>query len=488
MQSHLSPLFPTSLQPKSFFRLTARRLVLLLVGAASAVAAIPAHASTALKSCTDITKSGYYILYSNVSSAGTCFFIDADNVTLNLNGHTVTYATSGNSRPTPGVVLADSWYTELERPGSTERHGNFEIFNGHIVEGRNGAAKSSAIWVGQSNDITTPKMHGLSLTTYSEDAAPIFGTVSMSGWQIYDNVIYEYATTTSDRDEFTGYAIILGDQTNAPGVIPDHIYQNHILASPQGGIRDVHQNALIDSNEMAFNSYFTNDFCADAPASNQVISNNYCHPKSGRGFHTNSNNVTIDKNNIVVTELPQNAEYNGCELGGTYGVQVEFDTSFLPSPPQNVHVSNNTIHAAAASCDAAGLRLTSMTPGGSVYYSGNNIVTTNTRSSGHDYGISLDADTEGTNDFVFSGNIFNSQFAYVYVDWDGANAVINGGQNFQGSPTYAVYDANGYYDQREGGPTFSQAITVDDSARGQIGCGNYAGGPVRVGATSKTCN
>ena len=39
----------------------------------------------------------------------------------------------------------------------------------------------------------------------------------------------------------------------------------------------------------------------------------------------NASHVTISNNTINVIELPQDAEYGGCEGGGTYGVQVEFD-------------------------------------------------------------------------------------------------------------------------------------------------------------------
>ncbi|HWZ11573.1 MAG TPA: hypothetical protein VNX22_00375, partial [Acidobacteriaceae bacterium] len=42
----------------------------------------PTPSGTNLSACADITKSGSYTLTQNVSSGGTCFFIDADNITL----------------------------------------------------------------------------------------------------------------------------------------------------------------------------------------------------------------------------------------------------------------------------------------------------------------------------------------------------------------------------------------------------------------------
>jgi hypothetical protein len=274
---------------------------------------------TPLSACGDLTNSGLYYLTGNVSSPGTCFFIDADNITLNLNGHAITYATGGGSQPSPGVLLADEWYSgySIAQPGSTNEHANFEIYGGKIIESSNGPDKSPAIWVGQSNDITpAPKIHDLTLITYTTDSSPIFGTVSSAGWQIYNNNIYYSAAHTSSRQYFYGMAIYIGDQEQAPGPVADQIYENHIFTAPQGGIRDTHQNAKIYSNEITFDATYTNDFCVDAPADAQRVTENTCHPTSGRGIHTNANNVFIADNTITVKELPQNVEYGGCELGG----------------------------------------------------------------------------------------------------------------------------------------------------------------------------
>ena len=45
-----------------------------------------------------------YILLNNVSAPGTCFVITKDNVTLNLNGHNITYATSPQTKPAFGIA------------------------------------------------------------------------------------------------------------------------------------------------------------------------------------------------------------------------------------------------------------------------------------------------------------------------------------------------------------------------------------------------
>jgi len=459
-------------------------------GATTPSTSFPAMGKS-LSACADLTAQGSYYLTANVSATGTCFFIDANNISLNLNGHTVTYGTGGGTEPTPGVLLADPWYRGygIARTGSTGNHSNFELYNGSIVEAPAGAAKSPAIWVGQSNSILpAPRIHDLTLITYTTDASPIFGTVSEAGWQIYNNKIYYSAKATTSRVSFLGYAIWLGDQEQAPGLLPDLIHNNYIYAAPQGGIRDTHQNAKIYSNDIAFNSTYTNDFCVDAPANGQLVTLNHCHPASGRGVHVNAHNVTVLSNTIAVQELPQNTEYGGCELGGAFGIQVEFDTSFTVIPPTGVLISGNQVTATAGACNAIGVRATSMTSAGSMELLANKIVTTNSGSTGRDYGLSFsDVNAPGV-PFSYVGNSIQSKHAFVGIDWDGANTFIPAGQLWVGTPVYAVDDENGFKDPSEGGPIFSQALTVQDAMPGVIHCGPYASGPVKSGSISVQCN
>jgi hypothetical protein len=451
---------------------------------------------TAISACADLKTAGTYYLTQNVSSSGTCFFIDADNITLNLNGHTITFGTGGGSASTPGILLADSWYTapgySLAETGTTDHHGGFVVYGGSIVAAANAAPRSTDIWVGQSDDIKpAPVMHDLTLTTYAEDASPIFGTASYSGWQIYNNTINYASKTTTSRYNFWGYAIWLGDEMNAPGTPADAIYNNKIIGAPQGGIFDDHQNAVIGpNNDIDFNSYYANDYCViDYAGNGQIIKNNICHPKSGRGIDVESANVQVLDNTITVTELPQDAEYGGCEEGGADGIRVRDNYPDNPTAPTNVLIQGNTITGNATVCQANGLRFTQLmgSNGDTVTLSGNSITTTGLGTSAiPDYGISFDGVNRPT--FTFTKNSFTSLYAFVNVDWDGANASIDSQQNWLNSPKVFIDNENGYNDQADGGPTFSQSITIENSTGGTVKCGNFAAGPTVVGSTNTTCN
>lgn len=455
---------------------------------------------TALSSCADLTKSGSYYLSANVSSSGTCFFIDADKITLNLNGHTITYATGGGSLPTPAVLLADSWYTApgygLAKTGSTDNHGSFVMYGGTITEASGAANRSTCIWVGQSNDISpAPIVHNMTLNTNNTDSSPIFATVDVSGWQIYGNTINYNSTSTSSRYDFYGYAVWLGDQPGAAGVVPDQIYNNSITNAPQGGIFDDHQNAQIHNNTITFNSYYANDYCIiDYNATGQVIANNTCDPKSGRGIDVEAANVQVTGNTITVTELPQDAEYNGCEGGGADGIRVRDNAPDTGNGnnnitnPTGVTLSGNTVTANATQCQANALRLTSLQSNDIVTFSNNKFTSTGAGTSSiPDYAISYDGDNVPV--LTFSGNTLSSKYSYVEVDWDGANVVMDVAQTWSGAPSYDIDNENGFLaGSGSSAPTFTQSINIDASTTGKIKCGTSAAGATKFGSTSQTCN
>jgi hypothetical protein len=105
-----------------------------------------------------------------------------------------------------------------------------------------------------------------------------------------------------------------------------------------------------------------------------------------------------------------------------------------------------------------------------------------------DYSFSFSGDVEGPSRFLFTGNTFQSQYAFVTVDWDGASVIVPGGQTWKGTPKYSVDNENGFLDQAEQGPTFTQSLTMGDVVPGAVHCGPFAGGTVQVGTTSQKCN
>jgi hypothetical protein len=192
----------------------------------------------------------------------------------------------------------------------------------------------------------------------------------------------------------------------------------------------------------------------------------------------------VHDNYINVQELKQNIEYGGCEMAGAFGIQVEFDPEVTSSAPTGIVIQNNVINATANACDAAGLRITSMTPSGRIKFLYNKVTTSNTGSTGLDRSLYVSATNEGSNMFGFTGNTFQSQHAWVGSDWDGGSVVVPSGQRWLGTPKYAIDDQNGFL---AGSVSFSQAITIDDLISGGVGCGSYARSVDRVGNRYTNC-
>jgi hypothetical protein len=430
-----------------------------------------------------------------VSSAGTCFGIDANNITLNLNGHTITYGTGGGSTPTPAIEGHDCWSTSPSDSGPCgSAHSAFEVYGGNIVQSPNSATFSPVFSFGQSNGMAVaPYVHNITATFQNTGAQFYESNYIPAGAKIESNIINDNVTNIQEpgqavlsaRAAFQGQAIYIGQNNQNPGS-GDLIENNTIVGSPQGGIRTVNQHSTISGNDISMNATYANDFCADIPADYTTVTNNNCHPKSGRGFHINSNYVTVSNNTINVTELSQDPEYNGCEGGGTYGVQLEFDSSFLPSPPKGVVVSGNVITATSNACQAIGLRVTGMTAAGSATFTGNTITTTN-NGTAKDFGISLDATSNSG--VTFTGNTFSDKFAYVDGDWDGYNNTTIGSNTWKNTPTYTFYAGDGGCDptQTDPGATCPVNIQFTDSLPNTVSCGAESEATVTIGGQVTQC-
>jgi hypothetical protein len=447
-----------------------------------------------LTACGDLTKAGTYYLANDVSSTVGCFAIDAAGITLNLNGYTITYDTGGASYQ-PAIQGHDCWSTTNPQIAGNcgSSHGGLEVYGGTIRQAASGSTFSPIFEFGQGNFSSAPYIHNIT-AVFQNTGAQFYSSAYLPvGAKIENNTIYDNVKNIQEagqgvlsaRSAFQGQAIYIGQNQNNPGS-GDLIENNTIVGSPQGGIRTVNQHSTISGNDISMNATYSNDFCVDIPADYTTVSHNNCHPESGRGFHINSNHVTVSNNTINVVELPQNAEYGGCENGGTYGVQLEFDTSFLPSPPTGVQVTGNTITATSDACQAIGLRVTGMTPAGSDSFTGNTITTTSSGAA-HDFGIS----TDGSNNagVSFTGNTFRSKFAFVDGDWDGYSNTTIGHNSWLTTPQFTFMAGDGGCDPSvaESGAVCPTTIDFADSLPATVSCGAESTAAVTIGGAYKKC-
>ena len=453
---------------------------------------------TALTACKNLTASGTYYLASDVSSAGTCFALGASNITINLNGHTITYGTGGGTAPTPAISACAGWYTSLTASQCLGGGGNLTVYGGNIVEAANAAPFSHIFWMGQGDGAGGGYIHDLNVTFQSVGSQFFHGEVDGGGYKIQNNVVNDNVTNIQQpgqsplgaRAAFQGYVIHTDEEgTGTPA--PDDISGNTFNGSAQGGVADGVANSQIYNNIIKLTSYYSNDYGVLVAMNGQNVHDNTITGR-GRGLDGESSGFILNHNTVNVAEEANNSEYNGCELDGTYGIRVKnYDwpnsTETGTSPSTNFQITNNTITTPATVCPATAMDFTDM----------NSLVTGtisgNTFSAPAGSGGLADAlGFEGVNapNLTFQTNQFSGPTC-VLIGGNGdipyGSYTIQAGQTWScaAGPTVAAQDDT--YGQTGGTPP---VITIDDSIPNpSLSCLAYSTAVVSIGGTYKsTCN
>ena len=461
----------------------------------------PPPAGTPLTACKDLTSGGKYYLANDVSSAGTCFGIDANNISLNLNGHTITYGTGGGTTPTPAIEGHDCWYTTGHFTGGpcSSSHSGVEVYNGTILQSPNSAPFSDAFSFGQGTFSSAPYIHDITATIQNQGAQFYYSDYMVPGARIENNRITDHVTNIqlpgqgmlSARSAYQGQTIAILGPENNPGT-GDTITGNTIIGGPQGGIRSVNQNTVISNNDISMDSYYSNDYCFQVSANGTKVTNNNCHPVSGRGIDIDAGNVTVTNNTFNVTELLQNLEYGrngqpGCEGGGAYGIRfkyIPFNASFNMN---NDQISNNTFTVTAGPCQAVGVQFVLTPANASVSVTGNKVTSINLNQGQPDYAIGF---TGAHGDGIsVTGNTFTSSTGYVFGEWDGYNNFTIGHNTWLGTPAYTVAAGDGGCD-----PTVTDSlavcpasVTVTDSLPNTVQCQPYSMAKVTIAGQVTQC-
>ena len=364
-----------------------------------------AASGTSLTACGTLSSTGAtYVLQNDVSAAQTCFSIQADNITLNLNGHTITYNTGSNAGAF-GISGIACW--DASNPSGNPCGGSFDgftVYGGSIVEGTGSTGTfSHCIRIGQGLVTGGPTVHDTTFTFQTEAAMGIYvdyaGTSIPGAAIIYNNTFHNNDTTIVSRYNIDGASIRLDQGGILDETVGGAVYGNTISTGTVG------------SNE------YTNDFAVYAWEQNINVHNNTITPSQGRGVSIDAtsyptNGTVVQSNNITVIEKPDDGEYGGCELDGTYGVQYDDNAAGASD-------ASNTVVADAQQCNGGGLRLTAVGTGDT---SSNNSYTGKLL-SGAASGVAangLSIDSGGQPAFTATRDTFIGDTSSIYVDWDGA--------------------------------------------------------------------
>jgi len=393
---------------------------------------------TSITSCQTLGNSGTtYVLQNDVSAAGTCFTVTASNVTLNLNGHTVTYNAASQTSAVYAIV------------DSTGKSQGLAVYNGTLMEGTGSSASGSHV-INMGQVVSGPTIHDVTFTwsaNYSQAiTADYSGSKVAGGAMIYSNILNNntaaICSQVSCRDQLQSTSIIVMDAYAS--VNPAQIFSNTINGGPQGGLVCdaagclIHDNIINPGNQ---NISESNDFSIYCWASCNSYNNTIMAPltanSQGRGIQLSGTECemlnrpgcsgrNVHNNTISTIEKPNNAEYgNTCALGGAYGIQFD-------DQPANATAQNNNVTAVANLCWGTALRLTDTETTTNV--SKNNTYTAirqsasspacnfigGDSSTGCAHAVALDSPIA----FTSQSDTFQGDSSDLFVDWDGGSGVI----------------------------------------------------------------
>jgi hypothetical protein len=293
-----------------------------------------------------ISRSGKYVLTQDLDAQTLGINIRANDVTIDLDGHTLTYDIG-----TPKVTGA-SWdqYAYNEEASFGIRAGlwnylNAKVYNGVIRQGRNGGKGFIGIgfnplFLNHMGAATQNEVAGVLVDYYGDS---VTGMVAGSG-RVHHNVIVDRGSVIDDRHQGIKALTVTGD---SPG---NEVAYNSIRRFRHQGIRG---GAAIHHNELYSDSFDTNSFMLVAQQGGRIEDNKLF----GTGYNPIgigwSEDLLVRRNFIYLHATApslRSDEYD--RLSGVAGVRLTiYDKNF---PVSNILYEDNTIVVKAwAECFAA---------------------------------------------------------------------------------------------------------------------------------------
>ena len=406
----------TSLLLLCLFLAVLSRSLCLLATRANPVylsAALPPAELHLLSQCGVLKRPGTYRLQVDVSSPGTCFSIQANDVVLNLNGKTITYGTDVRNIPVYGILGVACWDPDfgVGNPcGDPSDH--LTVFGGTITQSAGVAPFSHGIRLGQGPKFG-PKVYDVTFNVSANSSIPIYTTYVGTGAAIYNNTIKNLVTQIQNRHQLQGQSIKLADTSHIRG--PASIVNNHIEGGAQGGIFAAVPNTSVHGNFVKQNGTYTNDFGIYAWSSGGEVYDNVVTPISGRGIQiAASEGERVHNNKVVVLERKANQEYEGCQSGGTFGIQ--FDDN-----PKRAEAFQNDVIAQADQCGAQALRVTESLQGSGNVSHDNRYAAERV---GNSEAFATGFGSGGAREFTSEHDFFSGDGSAVRFDWDGGTNIV----------------------------------------------------------------
>jgi len=330
-----------------------------------------AEAATNVSACGTLNTAGEtYTLTQDVSSTGTCFTLTANNVVLNLNGFTVSYATSSTG---VGVSLGDGGiYTGIT------------IHNGAITGGHQENSHAIYYWDGRRDDLL---FYDLTISV---------GGIQSNGISLYaaDDIEIHNVDITMDSTKenqcshYGGHIVGIGLSRSGGDI---DIYNNRITGNGMLGIavsdclNEFSEDMEIYGNYISLWSPVRDGYAINIAGRDNVCSDgtkiyiNTIDQVNGRGIMVavwdsasdyGPGNIEIYENNITVRE-GWDCEYD--RPGTAIGLRLRFGVHDIYAHDNDIYGFAGTGVAVGSQPEKDGATIHGISTGSSPPYGVNNL-------------------------------------------------------------------------------------------------------------------
>ncbi|MDR1587905.1 MAG: hypothetical protein LBS57_10655, partial [Treponema sp.] len=202
-----------------------------------------------------ITESGVYVLMEDITTNGLGINVKSNDVTIDLNGHTLTYDDGSNP-------VKEGQYNESGSWGIRAGLWNFvntKLYNGVVKQGKTGTSGHGPIFLFHMG-VTQNEVAGITIDYYSDQTS---GMYTGKGY-VHHNLIYDRGNVVTDRH--MAVRALVAEQ---PGISTEIAY-NSLRRFRQRGIDG---GTLVRDNELYCDSFDTNSFALGS-GNGVVIKNN----------------------------------------------------------------------------------------------------------------------------------------------------------------------------------------------------------------------
>jgi hypothetical protein len=409
---------------------------LALSGASAAV--------TTVSSCQALSSGVSYQLTTDVSAPASCFTVSGSDVDLNLNGHVVTYCAASQTALAGGVVI-DAFNVS----GTT-------VHNGSLVEGAGpctglspaglfGSGAVIASSEGSTSSSSGTQLFNLSVTVKANRAKVLWeenaGTQSTAATVVHDVQFVDEDTGACNmvgcRAEDQYYPVVI-DQSSHAG--PSQIYNVAGTGSTQGGVMTEAPSSQLTHNFVApgnLTATNTNGFIFQDWGPGTTIQDNLTRGAGSGGSCLSCRGVQVSSvassagvtgsvvqgNVLYTTNLNNDVEYGGCQIDGSYGMQL--NTAGAAADLSDNTFQDNRVYVTSSVCPGFGFSWSGATDA-----AGPNRTLRNTflcrlaagATAGPCAGIRLDANEYSPhpdNAVIGTGDTYVGDTSAIYIWYDG---------------------------------------------------------------------